>query len=69
MWVYSDEVRQGPYTLAGIEEARSEVITFLDDDTYLPTKLEKVFKKKKLIYLHHPFLVITEDGKLPGKAP
>ena len=73
-WVYSDEKALGPFTLAGIEEARGDVIAFLDDDDiYLDNKLSVIYEKfkklKDLLYLHHAFYVMNEAGKIIGRHP
>ena len=73
-WVYSDEKALGPFTLAGVEEARGDVIAFLDDDDmYLNNKLSVIYDKfknlKDLIYLHHAFYVVDETGKIIGRHP
>ena len=69
-WVYSDERWQGPFTLAGIEEARGEVVTFLDDDVYVPERLlavERAFREaKELAYFHNAQLLVDEEGRPAG---
>ncbi|ADL19043.1 Glycosyl transferase [Acidilobus saccharovorans 345-15] len=43
--VYSDEQWQGRFLLAGLEEAKGDIITFLeDDDMYREVRLEKVYR-------------------------
>ena len=58
----------------GIEEARGEVIAFLeDDDMYLGNKLHIIYSKfrnlKDLIYLHHAFYSVDDTGKITGRHP
>jgi Glycosyl transferase family 2. len=43
--VYNDDPYHGRMVLAGLEESRGEVITFLDDDDmYVNSRLEEVYK-------------------------
>ena len=70
-WVYSDERWQGPFTLAGVEEARGEVVAFLDDDDmYAPERLqvvERAFEEaKELVYFHNAQLLVDELGRPAG---
>ena len=70
-WVYSDERSQGRFALAGLEEARGEVLTFLeDDDMYVPERLHAVKKAfeevNDLVYFHNAQVVIDEEGRVVG---
>lgn len=72
-WIYSGEKAQGPFILAGLEESRGEIITFLeDDDMYAPERLqviEKAFREiEGLAYFHNEQVIIDSDGKVIGDA-
>jgi len=56
--VYNDDPYHGRMVLAGLEESRGEVITFLDDDdVYVSNRLEEVYKAfntyRYLVYFHN----------------
>ncbi|NAZ31634.1 MAG: glycosyltransferase, partial [Acidilobus sp.] len=56
--VYNDDPYHGRMVLAGLEESRGEVITFLDDDDmYVNNRLEEVYKAftsfKRLVYFQN----------------
>lgn len=51
-----------------IEQARGEIITFLDDDdTFLPTKLERLYtlfeEDKRIVYYHNSQIMVNENGE------
>jgi glycosyltransferase involved in cell wall biosynthesis len=70
--IYSNESYQGRFYLAGLEEAKGYVITFLDDDDmYVNSRLAEVHKAfttyKGLIYFHNSQTVIDKEGReAPG---
>ncbi len=66
--VYNDDLYQGRMVLAGLEESRGEVITFLeDDDIYVSNRLEEVYKVfndyRDLVYFHNSQEFIDEEGR------
>ena len=75
-WVYSDESSQGRFALAGLEEARGEVITFLDDDDMYSNDrlylLSEAFRARHdLMYFHNSQRVIgplSTGSKEPAGA-
>jgi len=72
--VYNDDSYHGRMVLAGLEESRGEVITFLDDDDmYVSNRLEEVYKAftsfKRLVYFHNSQTVIDENGNLLERSP
>ena len=67
--VYNDDPYQGRMVLAGLEESRGEVITFLDDDDmYTNNRLEEVYKAftsyDRLVYFHNSQARIDENGNV-----
>jgi len=67
--VYNDDPYQGRMVLAGLEESRGEVITFLDDDDmYTDNRLEEVYKAftsyDRLVYFHNSQARIDENGNV-----
>ncbi len=67
--VVTDVVPVGSKIAIGLEEARGEVITFLeDDDMYAPERLQKVYeaflKVKNIAYFHNEQVVIDENNKV-----
>ena len=72
--VYEDNTYQGRMVLAGLEESRGEVITFLDDDDmYVNNRLEEVYKAftsfKRLVYFQNSQAVIDDNGNLLERPP
>jgi len=72
--VYEDSTYHGRKILAGLEESRGEVITFLeDDDMYVSNRLEEVYKAFKsydrLVYFHNSQTIIDENGNLLERPP
>jgi len=60
--------------LAGLEESRGEVITFLDDDDmYVNNRLEEVYKAftsyDSLVYFHNSQTIIDENGNVLERPP
>jgi glycosyltransferase involved in cell wall biosynthesis len=72
--VYDDSTYHGRMVLAGLEESRGEVITFLDDDDmYVNSRLEEVYKAFKsydrLVYFHNSQTIIDDNGNLLERSP
>jgi len=72
--VYNDDSYHGRKILAGLEESRGDVITFLeDDDVYVSNRLEEVYKAFKsydrLVYFHNSQKIIDENGNLLERPP
>jgi len=72
--VYNDDPYYGRMVLAGLEESRGEVITFLDDDDmYVNNRLEEVYKAftsyDSLVYFHNSQKIIDENGNLLERPP
>jgi glycosyltransferase involved in cell wall biosynthesis len=72
--VYNDDPYHGRMVLAGLEESRGEVITFLDDDDmYVSNRLEEVYKAftsfKRLVYFHNSQTIIDGNGNLLERSP
>jgi len=72
--VYNDDPYQGRMVLAGLEESRGEVITFLDDDDmYTDNRLEEVYKAfasyDRLVYFHNSQARIDENGNVLERPP
>ena len=72
--VYEDGTYYGRKILAGLEESRGDVITFLeDDDVYVSNRLEEVYKAFKsydrLVYFHNSQTIIDENGNLLERPP
>jgi glycosyltransferase involved in cell wall biosynthesis len=66
--VYSDDSYHGRMVLAGLEESKGEVITFLDDDDmYTNNRLEEVYNVfngyRDLVYFHNSQEFIDEYGR------
>jgi len=73
-YVYNDDPYHGRMVLAGLEESRGEVITFLDDDDmYVSNRLEEVYKAftsfKRLVYFHNSQTIIDGNGNLLERSP
>ena len=67
--VYNDDPYQGRMVLAGLEESRGGVITFLDDDDmYVNNRLEEVYKAftsfKRLVYFQNSQTIIDSNGNV-----
>lgn len=67
----TDAKNIGAKVAIGIEEARGEVITFLeDDDVYVPERLQIVYNAfksiKDLIHFHNDYAYIDEKGNFIG---
>ncbi len=72
--IYNDDSYHGRMVLAGLEESRGEVITFLDDDDmYVSNRLEEVYKAftsfKRLVYFHNSQTIIDGNGNLLERSP
>jgi glycosyltransferase involved in cell wall biosynthesis len=72
--LYEDSTYHGRKILAGLEESRGEVITFLeDDDMYVSNRLEEVYKAftayDRLVYFHNSQAVIDGNGNLLERPP
>jgi len=72
--VYNDDSYHGRMVLAGLEESRGDVITFLeDDDMYVGNRLEEVYKAFKLydslMYFHNSQVIIDENGSVIERPP
>jgi glycosyltransferase involved in cell wall biosynthesis len=72
--VYNDDLYQGRMVLAGLEEAKGEVITFLDDDDmYVNNRLEEVYKAftsfKRLVYFQNSQAIIDSNGNVLERPP
>ncbi|MFP3287909.1 MAG: glycosyltransferase, partial [Acidilobus sp.] len=72
--VYNDDPYHGRMVLAGLEESRGEVITFLDDDDmYVSNRLEEVYKAftsfKRLVYFHNSQTIIDDNGNVLERPP
>jgi glycosyltransferase involved in cell wall biosynthesis len=72
--VYNDDLYQGRMVLAGLEESRGEVITFLDDDDmYVDNRLEEIYKAftayDRLVYFHNSQTIIDDKGNVLERPP
>ena len=72
--VYEDSTYHGRMVLAGLEESKGEVITFLDDDDmYASNRLEEVYKAftsyDRLVYFHNSQTIIDDNGNLLERSP
>ena len=72
--VYNDDLYHGRMVLAGLEESRGEVITFLDDDDmYVDNRLEEVYKAftsfKRLVYFQNSQTIIDDNGNVLERPP
>ena len=72
--VYNDDSYHGRKILAGLEESRGEIITFLeDDDMYASNRLEEVYKAftsyDRLVYFHNSQKIIDDKGNLLERSP
>ncbi|MFP3320742.1 MAG: glycosyltransferase family A protein [Acidilobus sp.] len=72
--VYNDDSYHGRMVLAGLEESRGEVITFLDDDDmYVNNRLEEVYKAftsyDRLVYFNNSQTIIDENGNVLERPP
>ncbi|MGC9113396.1 glycosyltransferase family A protein [Acidilobus sp.] len=74
-FVYSDESHQSRFLLAGLEEARGDVVTFLDDDDmYCRERLEEIYKAftkySNIVYFHNNFWIVDQnDNKIRPDSP
>jgi glycosyltransferase involved in cell wall biosynthesis len=72
--VYNDDPYHGRKILAGLEESRGEIITFLeDDDMYVSNRLEEVYKAftsyNHLTYFHNSWTIIDDKGSVLERPP
>ena len=72
--VYNDDSYHGRMVLAGLEESRGDVTTFLeDDDMYVSNRLEEVYKAFKtydsLVYFHNSQIMVDENGSVLERPP
>ncbi|MFP3319591.1 MAG: glycosyltransferase family 2 protein [Acidilobus sp.] len=72
--VYNDDSYHGRMVLAGLEEAKGEVITFLDDDDmYVSNRLEEVYKAftsyDRLVHFHNSQTLIDGNGNVLERPP
>jgi len=72
--VYEDTTYHGRKILAGLEESKGDVITFLeDDDMYASNRLEEVYKAftsyDRLAYFHNSQKIIDDKGNLLERSP
>jgi len=72
--VYDDGTCHGRMVLTGLEEAKGEVITFLDDDDmYVNNRLEEVYKAftsfKRLVYFQNSQAIIDDNGNVFERPP
>jgi glycosyltransferase involved in cell wall biosynthesis len=72
--VYNDDPYHGRMVLAGLEESRGEVITFLDDDDmYVNSRLEEVYKAftsyDRLVYFQNSQTIIDDNGNVLERPP
>jgi len=72
--LYEDTTYHGRKILAGLEESKGDVITFLeDDDVYASNRLEEVYKAFKsydrLVYFHNSQAIIDGNGNLLERPP
>ena len=66
--VYNDDLYHGRMILAGLEESRGEVITFLDDDDmYVNNRLEAIYRAftsySGLVYFENSQAIIDSEGR------
>jgi len=72
--VYEDTTYHGRKILAGLEESKGDVITFLeDDDMYVSNRLEEVYKAftsyDRLAYFHNSQKIIDGNGNVLERPP
>ncbi|MFP3319453.1 MAG: glycosyltransferase family 2 protein [Acidilobus sp.] len=72
--VYNDGLYHGRMVLAGLEESKGEVITFLDDDDmYVNSRLEEVYKAftsyDRLVYFQNSQTIIDDNGNVLERPP
>jgi glycosyltransferase involved in cell wall biosynthesis len=72
--LYEDSTYHGRKILAGLEESKGDVITFLeDDDMYVNNRLEEVYKAftsyDRLVYFHNSQTIIDGNGNVLGRPP
>jgi len=72
--IYNDDSYHGRMVLAGLEESKGEVITFLDDDDmYVSNRLEEVYKAftsfKRLVYFQNSQTIIDGNGNVLERPP
>lgn len=68
-----ESMTMGKALSLGIQRARGEIVSFLDDDdVFLPEKLSRVrvafAENPRLGYLHNAFSVLDESSKSPSRA-
>jgi len=72
--LYEDSTYHGRKILVGLEEAKGEVLTFLDDDDmYVKNRLEEVYKAftsyDRLVYFHNSRTIIDGNGNVLERPP
>jgi len=72
--VYNDDPYHGRMVLAGLEESKGDVITFLDDDDmYVNNRLEEIYKAftsyDRLVYFQNSQTIIDGNGNVLEKPP
>ncbi|MFP3402682.1 MAG: glycosyltransferase family A protein [Acidilobus sp.] len=72
--VYEDSTYHGRKILAGLEESKGDVITFLeDDDMYINNRLEEIYRAftsyRRLTYFHNSQTIIDSNGNVLERPP
>ena len=67
--IYSDDTSQGRTIYEGILAAEGEVISILDDDEFLPSKLSALYRvfSQGACYFHNGKVIVDEMGKEIGR--